>query len=170
MSSFRPELETCPVCGRKGDCSNHDTYERFVIDFINGTPVSSSINIQRVMCSCGHTHAVLPDPVIPYRCYSLFFILRALYEYFLHLRSVGSLCARFGITPSMLYRWKKLFLEHRREWLGLLASVEESPLASLKTLVRFDPFRDFACSFISKTGITFMQSHRNPAASRQGHP
>lgn len=163
MSSFDPGSETCPVCHRKGDCRIHAYYERFVIDFINGKPVCLTIRVLRVICSCGHTHAILPDPIIPYDSYSLFFILRVLIEYHRRSRTIIRLCEKYGITPAMLYRWKKLYQEHRCEWQGLLESIEQDVLSSLKALIRLDPFMDFASLFFQKTGLTFLQSHRNPA-------
>lgn len=170
MRKFVPEKEVCPACGCKGSCRVHAYYDRFVVDFVKGRSVSSRIRVTRVICSCGHTHAILPDPLIPYRSYSLFFILRVLTEYFLHLKKVAGLCNTFLITPSMLYRWKKLFLEHRREWLGLIPSMENTILASLKKLAILDPFSSFAAPFFHKTGLTFLQSHKNPARSKQKQP
>ena len=163
MIAFVPEAEVCPTCRRKGDCKIHGYYNRFVIDFIDGASVCQSIRILRVICSCGHTHAILPDPVIPYDSYSLCFILRVLIEYYHRLYTVERLCEKFGITPTMLYRWKKLYLKHRREWQGLLKTVEQDVLDSLKALIRLDPFKDFAVLFFRKTGLSFMQSHKNPA-------
>ena len=69
------------------------------------------VQIRRVRCgSCGHTHAILPDHIVPYSTYSLQFILRVLAEYFLGLRTVEQLCRRYAISASMLYQWKALFL------------------------------------------------------------
>lgn len=163
MKSFRPEREICPFCGRTGDCSVFAYYDRYVIDFIKGKPVTSSIMISRVRCSCGHTHAILPDPIIPYDSYSLFFILRVLMEYSLRIRTVSELCDRFCITLTTLYRWKKLYREHRLEWQGLLKTIEQSMLASIKELICIDPYCDLAESFFRKTGLSFLQSHRNPS-------
>lgn len=165
MRKFVPGREVCPACGCKGDCRVHSYYDRHVVDFVKGKPVDSRIRVTRVICSCGHTHAILPDPLIPYRSYGLFFILRVLAEYFLRAKTVAGICDAFLITPSMLYRWKKLFLEHRREWLGLISSVEKTVRASLKDLAVTDPFSSFAASFFSRTGRSFLQSHKNPAHS-----
>ena len=169
MRRFIPGREVCPACGCKGSCRIHAYYDRFIVDFVAGRPAVSRIRVTRVICSCGRTHAILPDPIIPYRSYSLFFILRVLTEYFLHLKTVAGLCDSFLITPSMLYRWKNLFLEHRREWLGLIPSMERTVRDSLKGLAGTDPFSSFACSFFQKTGLTFLQSHKNPASPQRRH-
>ena len=166
MKSFNICEEECPHCHRKGECHIHAYYYRFAIDFISAHPVVHRLRILRVICSCcGHTHAILPDPIIPYDSYSLFFILRTLADYFLHSGTISSICDRFCITPMQLYRWKALYQDHRREWQGLLRSVEQDLLQSLKELVHLDPFSSFAKDFFQKTSISFMQSHKNPASS-----
>ncbi|MBO6308366.1 MAG: transposase [Oribacterium sp.] len=167
MTHFCPETEVCPSCHRKGDCHIHAYYDRFVIDYVDGSSVCSTIRVTRVICSCGHTHAVLPDPVIPYASYSLLFILRVLTAYYRRTATIALLCKKFSITPGMLYRWIRLYKEHRREWQGLLTTVEQDTLSSLLTLYQLDPFSDFAASFIQKTGMSFLQSHKNPASCQR---
>ena len=100
MAGFRPELQTCPCCGGKGSCRIHAYYDRSLVDFMGGAPVRHSLCIMRLICTCGHTHAILPDFIIPYSGYGLFFILRVLAEYFLHLSTMEKLCERFSITLS----------------------------------------------------------------------
>ena len=39
MAGFRPEMESCPVCGASHSCTTHASYERNLIDFIQGRPV-----------------------------------------------------------------------------------------------------------------------------------
>ena len=117
---FRPEMEACPYCGSRGCCVSFASYERYVLDFLNGHPACETVRVPRIRCgSCGRTHAILTDSLVPYRSYSLFFILRVIGEYLLHLQTVERLCIRFGITHSMLYRWFRLFQDHKAEWLGM---------------------------------------------------
>ena len=104
MAGFRPELQTCPCCGAKGSCRIHAYYDRSLVDFMGGRSVRHSLCILRLICSCGHTHAILPDFIIPHSGYGLFFLLRVLAEYFLHLSTVEGLCERFSITLSQLRR------------------------------------------------------------------
>ena len=125
MLSYSWEDEACPWCGSKGNCVSHGSYMRSMADFTYGKTVYGEICVLRLCCtSCGHTHAILPDVIIPYSVYGLFFILRVLAEYFLPRHTVEKLCARFGISVSMLYRWRDLFLSHKQEWLGMLVSAE----------------------------------------------
>lgn len=169
MLSYSWENETCPWCGSKGNCVSHGSYMRSIADFAHGKTLYGEICVPRLCCtSCWHTHSILPDVIIPYAIYGLFFILRVLAEYFLHLHSVEKLCARFGISVSMLYRWKSLFLSQKREWLGLLASAETAPITFLKKLCLLPLYSaSFACQFVLLSARSFLQSHANPANYRQ---
>ena len=167
MAGFQAEKVVCPACGASHLCSVHASYERNLIDFVSGSPVYSTVTVTRVICSgCDHTHAILPDLVIPYSTYGLFFILRVIAEYFLQLSSVEKLCLRFGISHSMLYRWVALFLEHKTLWLGVLGSAEMAPLSFIKDISSRE-YSVFASLFTLLATVSFLQSHRNPAPYRQ---
>ena len=164
MDTFCPEKQTCPVCGSSFHCQIHAYYGRRIIDFICGVPVTTEVTVLRLACqSCGHTHAVLPDLIIPYSSYSLFFILRVLAEAFLHISSLERLCERFCITRNQLYKWKQLFQQHKREWLGILEDSEISGMDFLLMLVIKSDYSSFAMGFTEKTAYSFLQSHRNPS-------
>ena len=168
MDHFRPESEVCPYCGCRGEMRIHAYYDRSLIEFIDGRPVKVSLCVCRLTCrQCKRpsTHAVLPDPIIPYCRHSLFFILRVLAEHTFRLRSVEKICEAFDISLKTFFRWQKLFEEHRREWQGLLTSMETDLKASILELVRSEPFATFALSFFCLTGISLLQSHRNPSRS-----
>lgn len=164
MAGFRPEFQACPCCGAAGSCSIHAYYDRSLVDFIGGRPVRHSLCILRLVCSCGHTHAILPDFIIPYSSYGLFFILRVLAEYFWHSSSVEKLCERFLISTKLLYHWLSLFRQQKEEWLGLLSSMETSGLSFLKGLFLMPCYSDFASGFVRRFAVSFLQSHRNPAS------
>ena len=164
MDTFCPEKQTCPVCGSSFHCQIHAYYGRRIIDFICGVPVTTEVTVLRLACqSCGHTHAVLPDLIIPYSSYSLFFILRVLAEAFLHISSLERLCERFCITRNQLYKWKQLFQQHKREWLGILEDSETSGMDFLLMLAAKPDYSSFAMDFTKQTSYSFLQSHRNPS-------
>ena len=169
MMAYSWKNETCPWCASTGNCASHGSYTRSIIDFAGGKAAYGELCVLRVACgSCGHTHAILPDFIVPYSSYGLFFILRVLAEYFLHLHTAEWLCARFGISVSMLYRWKALFLSQKRLWLGALASAEASPLSFLRSLCLLADYSGaFSCRFVRLSARSFMQSHKNPADYRQ---
>ena len=165
MASFHPDRETCPICGSSFDCRIHAYYGRRIIDFIHGKPVIQEVTVLRLVCgSCGHTHAVLPDVVIPYSGYGLFFILRVLAEAFLRTSSLEQLCERFHITRNQFYKWKQLFSRHKQEWLGILEDSETSGLDFLLGISRLPEYSRFSGSFTDKTAYSFLQSHKNSPA------
>ena len=165
MRSFQPETVECPICHSKGNCKIHGTYSRSIIDIIHGKTVYQEISVTRILCeSCGHTHAILPDTIIPYSQYGIFFILRILSEYFTHLKTVASLCVTYNITPSMLYRWRDLFLQNRSVWLRVLEQQEQTPWDFMKSLCLLKAFSEFTSAFFHLTSSSFLQCHANPTA------
>ena len=165
------EKQTCPSCGARGCCTKHESYSRTVYDFVAGEVCSRQILVTRVKCSsCGHTHAILFDPVIPYLRYSLIFILRVLYAHFCQGQSLFDICNTFDISVRTFYRWKKIFECHYSEWLGRLRMAECGVDNALNALLEENPYADFAAAFFRKTNLSFLQSHANPANSRQGPP
>lgn len=165
------QKETCPACGAHGCCSEYESYSRTVVDFVSGEVCPRSVWVTRVKCSsCGHTHAILFDPVIPYMRYSLLFILRVLYAHFCQGQSLPGIYASFGICARTFYRWVKIFECHCSEWLGRLRVVECGTVGSLRALLVQDTYADFAADFFCKTNLSFLQSHANPANCRQAPP
>ena len=167
MEQFIPQLETCPVCEAKGACHIHDYYGRNIIDFRYGHPVKDDLCIMRLFCdSCEHAHAILPDIIIPYSSYGLFFILRVLAEFFSHLHTVEQICERYDISENQLRKWIALWKLHKEQWLGLLDDAETSDLALLKHLCCKDKFSSFSQKFFLLMSYTFLQSHQNPILIR----
>lgn len=163
MDLFKPERDTCPACGSAGNLHIHSYYGRNLIDFINGHAFHHDITIMRIQCdSCGSTHAILPDFIIPYSSYSLFFILQVLGWYFLRLCSIEKLCEKFSITPKQLYKWVSLFHEHKALWLGFLNDLEISDKKFFFRLSDMKQYSDFSSDFVSTFGFSFLQSHANP--------
>lgn len=173
MKHLQPGIETCPYCGSSGELHVHAYYGRTLIEFIDGHPVKIRLCICRLVCNqcrSQSTHAILPDPIIPYCRHSLFFILRVLAEHALHLRSVEKICQFYEISIRTFYRWQKLFYAHRAEWQGLLASMESSLKEVILELVQREPFSTFAVGFFRLTGFSILQSHANPSRSRRRSP
>lgn len=164
MDSFRPEMEQCPHCKAKGCCRIFAYYYRYLIDFVKGRPVVERVRVLRVICtSCNATHAILPDPVIPYEQHSLFFILRVLAEHFFHFKSIERICEAYEISRNTFNRWKSLYEEHWRIWKGTLESIKTTLRDSVLELIRMSPHSAFSSSFFQQTGLSFLQSHKNPA-------
>ena len=171
IGKFSPFKEACPFCHASGTLDSFASYERTVVDIVDGTIVYNRIMVQRLICSsCGHTHAVLPDFLIPYCQYSLPFILRVLWTYFTGNKTIAELCKQVQITPSMLYRWKALFLKHCSLWLPVLQRLETSAKQFICSLVELPRLSEFLHAFFRKTVFSFLQSHQNPANCRRPPP
>lgn len=139
----------CPFCGAKHpQWSELASYNRDLISFEKGSPVTYSITVSRIDCSsCGHTHAILPEIIIPYSSYSLIFILAVLHDYYLTHMTVQALCDKYMIATSTLYAWKRLFQIHKKLWLGILQDAATSPLTFLSLLPSISTSDDLATFF-----------------------
>lgn len=168
---FNPALERCPSCGALGCCRFHARYERSLVEIEDGSQVCHRIRIMRVRCkSCGHTHAILPDRIVPYRQYSLPFILRVLQLYFTHAMTVERIYEFFEVTHTVLYRWISTFGKHTRLWLGMADAAKTFAQGFLRSLTSADPFSDFTSGFFRRTLLSFLQTHANPANCRHRPP
>ena len=121
-SLFRQSLEQaplflliCPFCGAKGTCKKRGSYERSLVTFPDGKPEVLRLRIPRVQCTCGKSHALLPDFIVPYLSYSLPMILRILSDYLKRRLTIRGICEKYLVTPPLIYRFKKLFLLHKKQ-------------------------------------------------------
>ena len=166
---FRQSLEqsplfllVCPYCGAKGTCRKRGSYERCLVSFPDGKPEVLRLKIPRVQCSCGKSHALLPDFIVPYLAYSLPMILRILSDFFTRRLTIRGICEKYLVSPPLIYRFKKRFLIHKKQWLGILRDMELSTISFMKELLTssYDRFHD---AFLRLTTYSFLQSHKNPA-------
>jgi len=136
------------------------------IDFISGNPIYPKIRVSWMICSsCGHTHTILSDLIIPYSTYRLFFILRVIAEYLIIvLPWTSSACAFALLIPCSTDG--SLFLEHKSHWLGVLASTEAQALPFLIGIASQE-YSSFSSAFTLLTSFSFLQSHHGSADYRQ---
>lgn len=166
MASFRPELQRCPHCKSTGNCIRHASYERSLVSFENGRVIFRRLLILRVICSsCRHTHAILPDVIIPYGSYSLSFILQLMKEYYFEHLTVEKLCDRFSLSISTFYRLKHIYLSHRLLWLGITTAANEDASAFLLFLISLDCISDFMSEFHQLAAFSFLQQKHRAARS-----
>lgn len=167
LSSYNPHTEVCPFCHSSGNCIRHGYYQRYIIHSLDDRNSSSlrHSRILRVKCkSCRHTHAVLPDFIIPYRTHSLVFIVRVLLEFFGKTMSINQICDYFSLSKQLFQKWKSIYLKHRLNFLGSMESLAEDHTKILNDLyhTQLQPFlRDF---FLHES-VSFLQAHANPAVN-----
>lgn len=133
-----PFLELpCPNCGAKYPTwAYHNAYERCLISYNNNSIITDTIDITRIICSsCKGTHSILPEVIIPFRSYSLLYVLSALKDYFTPGITVAALCDKYKISPSTLYEWKQLFNTHKKLWLGILEDIYQKSLDFLSLIL-----------------------------------
>lgn len=134
-ASFKGLGASCPHCGAKSCLKEFGYYERYLIELESGEPGIHRVGIKRYRCpSCRHTHDLLSSCLVPYRSYSLRFILTVLYSYMCRHKTVEQLCSHFGIQPSTLYAWKKVYMKQKEAWLGVLKSLYRSGMSFIEGL------------------------------------
>jgi transposase-like protein/ribosomal protein S27AE len=156
---FRPFDQKCPRCGAAGKLSPYGSYFRGLVSLAGEEIDDRRVSPLRFKCgSCGATHALLPDILIPYSPYSLRFKLSVLIAYFERDTTVAAVCERFGIAVSTLYEWKKLLLEHKDLMLGVLASRKTDALAFLRGLFESSRLSSRIRDFFRRHAVSFLQN------------
>lgn len=149
---------TCPLCRTKFNCTFLSSYSRNMITFENGLNTCHTVSVTRVICnSCSHTHAILPDHLIPFGSYTLSFVLTVLRVYFLGAKTITSLCDFFQISISTLYEWIKLFKEQKHIWLGIL---NDAVISEVKFIEDILCCSNSISSFYQITKTSFMQNFK----------
>lgn len=162
----------CPFCCcAHPDWKKHASYDRYLISVEHGRSVTYVIVVIRYLCpSCGHTHAILPEHMIPYSSYSLPFILVVLRDYYTRPITVEALCSEYDISVSTLYSWHSLYLIHKKLWLGLLDDYISSPETFLSSLVPI-PSVQLLSGFFTSMRYSFLQSgHYSFRTARSSPP
>lgn len=147
----------CPNCGAQHPTwSYFELYDRDLIAYENGQTIAYRIEITRISCSsCRATHALLPEIIIPYSSYSLIFIVKVLKDYFSKMK-IKEICIKYQISVSMIYAWKKLYLEHKQIWLGILDNLYQSAIEFISIIPGTKTSKDLA-NFFSNNGYSFLQ-------------
>ena len=101
---------TCPFCNSR-NIIRWGTYERNAIFFNEQENLESKIvKIQRVKCkSCGHTHALLPFGIIPYKQFVSEVITKVLREN--TIDSIINIASKYEINENIIKKWIYSFKE-----------------------------------------------------------
>lgn len=158
----------CPYCGAKGSCRRRGSYERSLVTFSDGKPEVIRLRVTRVQCPCGKSHALLPDLIVPYLSYSLPMILMLLSDYFHRRLTIRGICEKYLVNVPLIYRLKKWFLLHKKQWLGALRDMELSASDFVERL-QSESYSQFRNAFLRLTTYSFLQSHKNPANCERPH-
>lgn len=163
LRSFRPSSMRCPACGTVGGHRRRGAYNRCMISVVDGARCEKPVNIPLFRCpSCGRSHALIPDVLIPFASYSLRFILHILRSYLDRTCTVRALCSCWQISTSTLYGWIHLFSQHFSVWRGILyriRQVESSALDDVENSIAFPSV------FFSRFGFSFLQASQTAQCS-----
>lgn len=99
----------CPKCGAKNKFSYHAYYQRNIAFVINENIENFKVTVVRLICkSCGSSHALLPNFIVPYKIMSLHSILNIVQNS--TLTSVLAISSRINISYQMIYVYLSFFL------------------------------------------------------------
>ena len=155
VSGFKPFECRCPKCGAIGCYQEIGSYERDMVSAHDGSRIDTRLTIRRFQClSCRHTHALLPDVLIPYGSYSLRFILTVLLNYLKRTDTVADLCHYWNIAISTLYDWIHLFIDQYNSWCRVLDRILWISRKAVGTIARFPAFPS---EFFLRFGFSFLQ-------------
>lgn len=117
--------------------------------------METELLIPRVVCgSCCHSHAFLPDVLIPFSSYSLRFILTVLVEYLGRSCTVAALCEKWQLAISTLYSWIHLFLDHFNAFFDILDHILWITEEALTAVMDYE---QFPAVFFARFGFSFLQ-------------
>jgi hypothetical protein len=154
----------CPRCGAVGKLSPCGGYFRWLAYRWKRKNSDIRVWIRRFGCeSCGATHALLPDILVPYSMHSLNFKLTVLIAYFERDCTVVSVCAEYGIAVSTLYEWLHLLADHKDLMIGIMLSRKTTAPIFLHNMIDSGDISELIRSFYNKHGFSFMQSNYQKA-------
>lgn len=156
--------QLCPHCGTKCPVwSYHSSYGRFMVSYQHNSIITDHIDIPRIVCSsCGTSHALLPELLIPHRTYSLLFVLSVLRDYYIKEKRIREICEKYQISTSTLYQWKRLFEEHKKLWLGVLEDMYQKCLEFLSTILNTKASGGLK-AFFTNNKFSFLQGRTKTA-------
>ena len=164
VAQFDRSRCTCPTCGSVGRFRKFYPYERELITVSGSRRVEKTLSVPRFLCeSCGHTHALLPDILVPYGSYSLRFILTILLAYLQRAGTVAAFCEHWQIAISTLYGWIHLFAHQYNAWCRILDRIL---WVSRRAIEAVSSFPAFPSGFLYRFGYSFFQNRTTPHSGR----
>lgn len=151
LKNISADTLVCQGCGKCGCMKPHGTYKRGITYEQNGELVDDFVMIPIFYCTeCNYLHAFLTDFLIPFCSFTLLFILGVLKAYLERPRTVTvrAICARYQISSTTLYAWKKRFLCHYTELMDSTESGNTVPATHSDGSGESCPTHDFDPSLL----------------------
>lgn len=114
IQSLMPDItdifeNVCPGCHAKNKLIKYGTYERNISILEDNQVNYYRVSVQRVICkSCGHTHALLPNFLVPYKIMALFSISKIVQR--ASITSAYKLAEAIELSVQMIYKYIAIVL------------------------------------------------------------
>lgn len=114
IQSLMPDItdihrNICPCCHAKNKLIKYGKYERNISILVNDTVENYRLSVQRVICnSCNHTHALLPNFIVPYKIMALFSIAKIVQR--ASISSAYKLAEAINLSVQMIYTYIAIVL------------------------------------------------------------
>ena len=114
IQSLMPDItdiyrNVCPCCHAKGKLVKYGTYERNISVLVDNEVENYRVSIQRVICtSCNHTHALLPNFIVPYKIMAIFSIAQIVKR--ASISSAYKLAETINLSVQMIYSYIAIVL------------------------------------------------------------
>ena len=114
IQSLMPDItdidrNICPYCHAKRKLIKYGTYERNISILIDNEVENYRVSVQRVICnSCNHTHALLPNFIVPYKIMTIFSIAQIVKR--VSISSAYKLAEAINLSVQMIYTYMAIVL------------------------------------------------------------
>lgn len=155
---------TCPKCGAKHSLIRHGNYERNLILVDNFDNVKEvKLLVLRLKCkSCGSTHAILPNDIIPYCIYSFSYTINVLTRRFVNGEKVMDICNNLSVSFQLVYFFISKFLEFMDSASFVLRNLENFSISTLyhfiESINTYNNSNNFSYQYFFLTRWIFLMS------------
>lgn len=114
IQSLMPDITNihkniCPCCHAKNKLIKYGKYERNISILVDDNVENYRVSVQRVICnSCNHTHALLPNFIVPYKIMALFSIAQIVQR--ASISSAYKLAEAINLSVQMIYTYIAIVL------------------------------------------------------------
>ena len=114
IQSLMPDItdihrNICPCCHAKNKLIKYGKYERNISILIDDNVENYRVSVQRVIYnSCNHTHALLPNFIVPYKIMALFSIAKIVQR--ASISSAYKLAEAINLSVQMIYTYIAIVL------------------------------------------------------------
>lgn len=168
-------IPKCPRCNTSKHFVNHCSYVRNICSIVDSKIISTTIEILRLKCnSCGQTHALLPDDVIPYCYYGKSFVMHCLKLYYIDNKNVSEIVSLTNTYEKLIYKFLKIYsgefcslMFFLKSYLSIYLETKTPPRKIFSILNSIENFKNFLKEYFSSTNRVFLMRKRQNIISRK---